>query len=264
MVERETKLECSADSYPGVNFAVYDASDFHPRGLLRSRSEIKAPYGLSKVPDEYVSMEGVVDAVMRDNPSSDIERTIKLFTECAPSEISIDQHVKIEPEKIFPGINMNLLRDIFKEKPGIINNGDRFKEGDKLAIVWSQDSSFYLFIDVERGDYRLVLHNDFEEDTIKRNSNEKPVKGQHGKSQLDLGKSIDESNKPFENEDLVDTELRKAKDKGKRKDYPKETQEFFDKMLQADLNVESLLVNNMALIVPVSESIQRLARRKGR
>jgi hypothetical protein len=261
MSEREPNYE-SADPYSGVNFVVYDASDFYPRGSLRPRSKINPPYQISKVPSNLGSIKDILDCVSEINPQSGIKRAVERLIDRSSDENGLNTKKRVEPEKVCKMINLNLLRDEFKSETANTNNGDIFKRGDKIVIIWPNDISYYLIVDLKRGELRYIW-GELEDDKItKRYSNEKNKQRKIPRRSKDDSRV--ELEKPFESIDLKQPFLREAQDEGKRGTYPRETQNFFNRMRQADLEVENLLINNMNHVVPVSESLKRLARRKGR
>ena len=262
MPERQPNQQSEADLYSGVNFAVYDASDFNPRGSLRPRSKINPPYEISKVPSNLRSIKNILDCVSKTNPQSDLKKSIGRLVDRGPEVDDSKSKNRVEPEKICKSINLNLLRDRFKNKNTVANNKDIFKRGDKIVIVWPNDGSYFLIVDLKRGEQMYLWGETVDDKTIKRYSNEMNRNRKITKKSRDNFQ--DEIEEPFEQTDGKETDLHIAKDEGEQESYPKETKRFFDKMYGADMDVEDLLINKMEDVVLVTEVVKRRSIRLGR
>lgn len=251
--------------YSGLDFIIFDASDFNPRGSLRNKSQITPPYPLSKIPSNFKSVQDVIDYVLERNAESDLERVLLTISgKNRQEEVVFHPLSRTKPEEFSNGLTLNCLRASFSHTVKQKDDGDIFSKGDKVAIIKRKNEPDYLLVVLLSLGKYIYIGSKVDEDKIKKYSNERAVRSHQSAQQYHKKGGVDETEKPFEIEDLEESHLREAKDDGKRKNYPKETENFFNRMRQADLDVENLLINNMDLMVPISESVKRLAKRKGR
>jgi len=251
MRELEKEIRQDAENpYPGLSLLVYDAADFYPRGSLHDTSKVKPPYILSRTPSFLNTIQKVIDATLAANPDCGIERPIRSMCRDGGSSDNDKNITKRKlPEEINRRLNLNDLRLIFSgSRKGPTND---FVRGDKIAIIRPKTNyEFLVVVDISRGDFTAVYEPDEPKDNIIDDYLTEKI-------------AVSENVTPFEEEDLGNT-LRAAKDIGKRKDYPPETQKFFDAMRRADVDVEYELIEHIGNVVLVSETVHRVERRLGR
>lgn len=252
--------------YDGIQFIVYDASDFHPRGSLR-KGQISPPHNLSETPSDINSVEDIIDNLTRKNPNNEwsVRSAIKsLKRSHQETDVINDQPSRVFPEELSPKLNLNFMRASFRRVEHD-KECDMWEKGDKIVIIFNPVVEHMLAVDLKRGSIVPVWEGFDDAQSLKEFNNEiKSPKQQRYRESSRKSYKLDPDNIPFEQLDLNSPEIPEAKDKGDRNKYPEETQKFWNKMHIADVEVEWLLLPNIDLIVEITEAVHRFAKKNGR
>jgi hypothetical protein len=248
------------EKYPNLDFEVYDASDFAPRGSLRGADVVTPPYPISERSKDIDSIDAIIGVVKKLDADSDIEMEIKGMT-VLYDEVDEDSRLQRRPpEEISPVLNLNFLRFRFGEWRN--REKDVFKAGDKIAILKSKDKySGILVVDLTRGKTMRLNPNEHEDNEMLKRF---IVKDDNKAKRSGPGKRKAESPEPLFEEQDLEVRKKEARDRGQKINYPPETRTLHTKMHEADIEVEHLLINEIRTVALVSDSIHRLAKRAGR
>ncbi|KKU29091.1 MAG: hypothetical protein UX80_C0006G0034 [Candidatus Amesbacteria bacterium GW2011_GWA2_47_11b] len=242
--EVETQTEIASLLF-GVTMQVYDVVDFYPRGALRDEMPIGS-IPLSDVPDYLNTPEAVLaqlDKKARDRYLRDVRGAIKSkpsVTDNPPWDLS----KRLAPEKIVPGLTYDQLSRFFF--------GHEFRAGQKIVFLShpAEKHSIHIICVDESFDRELYSTADFlQESPTKRY---RPPKVSRESWRMDLTSwGEDDFQKPNE-----------AKDKGQKK-RPEITDKFWGAMMGADKNTFLLLLDHSKELNVATESLRRMAKKKG-
>ncbi len=236
----ETKREAKPTVY------MYDASDFYPRGSLRS--ETSPPYPItppSAREQKYGSLLKRLGGAGADSLIGWVRTMRKNFLR-GEERIIAHSKKRVPPEDLAPWLTLEVVSGSLQRQLSM---------GEKIAVVAPKDGTYVLLIDMKNGNiaplFRIRLEEAFP-DYFKKT---KPQKAP--------GQIAEKEQLPFMGEDLVSVGVLTAKDRGWR-EYRGKTDLFWKAMNDADLDASLELMGNLEEVTETVNSIRRMAKRVGR